>query len=56
MNRMIRRFFPKGSDFSKLKQKDCDRVKDYLNNYQRHALGGQTPLELWLKYTTVPPL
>lgn len=56
MNRMIRRFFPKGSDFSKLKQKDFDRVKDYLNNYQRRVLGGQTPLELWLKCTTVPPL
>ena len=56
MNRMIRRFFPKGSDFNQLKQKDFDRVKDYLNNYQRRVLGGQTPLELWLKCTTVPPL
>nr|WP_325298828.1 IS30 family transposase [uncultured Dysosmobacter sp.] len=56
MNRMIRRFFPKGSDFSKLKQRDCDNVAAYLNNYQRRSLGGQTPLELWLKYTTLPPL
>ena len=56
MNRMIRRFFPKGSDFSKLTQKDCDRVADYLNHYERKSLGGKTPLELWQQYTDLPPL
>ncbi len=56
MNRMIRRYFPKGSDFSELKQKDCTRVQDTLNNYPRRSLGGKTPLELWLQCTTIPPL
>ena len=45
MNRMIRRFFPKGSDFSKLKQKDCNQVQDWLNDYPRPSLGGKTPRE-----------
>lgn len=56
MNRMIRRFFPKGSDFSKIKQKDCTQVAAYLNNYERKSLDGKTPLALWQEYTTIPPL
>lgn len=56
MNRMIRRFFPKGSDFSKLKQADCTRVQNYLNNYERKSLGGKTPLAVWQECTTIPPL
>lgn len=56
MNRMIRRFFPKGSDFSKIKQKDCTQVAVYLNNYERKSLDGKTPLALWQEYTTIPPL
>ena len=56
MNRMIRRFFPKGSDFSELTQKDCSRVANYLNRYERKSLNGLTPLDLWHQYTDLPPL
>lgn len=44
---MIRSFFPKGSDFSKLKQKDCNQVQDWLNDYPRRSLGGKSPRERW---------
>lgn len=54
MNRMIRRFFPKGSDFSKLKQKDCNQVQDWLNDYPRRSLGGKTPRERWAEVCPFP--
>ena len=47
MNRMIRRFFPKGTDFTKVTQKRVQQVQDWLNNYERKILDWQTPQFLW---------
>ena len=44
-NRMIRRFFPKGTDFSKVSKKRIADVQDWMNNYPRKILGWQTPNE-----------
>lgn len=44
-NRMIRRFFPKGTDFSKISKKRIAAVQDWMNNYPRRVLNWQTPNE-----------
>ena len=44
-NRMIRRFFPKGTDFSKISKKRIAAVQDWMNNYPRKILQWQTPNE-----------
>ena len=44
-NRMIRRFFPKGTDFSKVSKKRIAAVQDWMNNYPRKILDWQTPNE-----------
>lgn len=50
-NRMIRRFIPKGTDISKLSDKDIKRIEDWMNNYPRRILGYRTPKELVLAVT-----
>ena len=37
-NKMLRRFFPKGFDFSNTTQEDVQRACDWINNYPREAL------------------
>lgn len=44
-NRELRRFFPKGTDFSKVTQKDVDYAVNWLNNCPRRSLGYRTPKE-----------
>ena len=44
-NRMIRRFFPKGTDFSQVSEEEIQKVMDWMNNYLRKRLGWLTPLE-----------
>ena len=44
-NRMIRRFFPKGTDFSKVTKKRIQEVQDWMNEYPRKILGWKTPSE-----------
>ena len=44
-NRMIRRFFPRGTDFSKVSKKRIAAVQDWMNNYPRRVLQWQTPNE-----------
>lgn len=44
-NRMMRRFFPKGTDFSKISKKRIAAVQDWMNNYPRKILQWQTPNE-----------
>jgi len=44
-NRMIRRWFPKGTDFSKVSKAKILRVQDWMNHYPRKILGWKTPLE-----------
>ena len=46
-NRIIRRFFPKGKSLCKYKQKDCDRVADWINAMPRKILSYSTSAELF---------
>ena len=39
-NGIIRRFFPKGTDFSKVSARKIKQVQDWMNNYPRKILGG----------------
>lgn len=43
MNRMIRRFIPKGTDIGKWSDKQIKEIEDWLNNYPRKMLNGSTP-------------
>ena len=45
-NKMIRRFFPKGTDFSEVLQKELDRVVSIINGKPRKILGYRTALEV----------
>lgn len=42
-NRMIRRWYPKGTDFSRVSKKDIAELQDWMNNYPRKILGWKTP-------------
>lgn len=44
-NRIIRRFFPKGTDFEKISKKRIADVQNWMNNYPRKSLNWMTPLE-----------
>lgn len=46
MNRMIRRWFPKGTDFSRITKKEIAECQDWLIHYPRKTLGWKTPAEL----------
>jgi IS30 family transposase len=57
-NGLIRRFFPKGTDFSKINIKQLKNAQNNLNNRPRKELGYKTPNEMmeleWanIKYQT----
>lgn len=44
-NRMIRRWFPKGTNFDKVSQRELKKLEDWMNNYPRKSLGWRTPNE-----------
>lgn len=44
---MLRRFLPKGTDFSKLKPKELQRNKDWVNNYLRKTFGYKTANDMY---------
>lgn len=44
-NRIIRRFFPKGSSFSKITQRDCDFVASRINSIPRRILNYRSSAE-----------
>lgn len=44
-NRIIRRFFPKGTDFTKITKKRIAAVQDWMNNYPRKVLNWKTPYQ-----------
>ena len=46
MNRMIRRWFPKGTDFSKVTKKEIAECREWLFHYPRKILGWKSPAEL----------
>jgi IS30 family transposase len=45
-NKMIRRYFPKGTNFREVSQKAVDRVISIINNKPRKILGYKTALEV----------
>lgn len=45
-NRMIRQWWPKGTDFSTVSQEELDELADHLNNYPRRVLGWRSPAEI----------
>lgn len=45
-NRMIRRWFPKGTDFTKISQKEIAALQEWMNGYPRKVLGWKTPQEV----------
>lgn len=46
-NRMIRRWYPKGTDFGAVDQAELDELADWLNHYPRRRLGGKSPSEVY---------
>ena len=48
-NKMIRRYFPKGTDFTLVSQGEVDRVVSIINNKPRKILGFRSALEVALK-------
>ena len=50
-NGLIRQYFPKGSDFSKITEPDIDFVINRLNHRPRKCLGFETPSTVMLKYS-----
>ena len=44
-NRMIRRWFPKGTDFGKVKNAEIAALQNWMNGYPRKVLGWKTPME-----------
>lgn len=45
-NRMIRRWFPKGTDFTRISKKEIAELQDWMNNYPRRILSWATPAEM----------
>lgn len=46
-NRIVRRFLPKGQSLTKVTQKQCSDISDWMNHYPRKILGWKTPSELF---------
>lgn len=41
-NRMIRRWYPKGTNFDNFTQSDANRIQDWMNEYPRKIFGGKS--------------
>jgi IS30 family transposase len=55
-NGLIRQYFPKQMDFSKINKKDTDRVEKILNNRPRKKLDYSTPNEIVKRYILNPKI
>lgn len=53
LNGLVRRFFPKKTDFSKVTDEELLKVEYLLNTRPRKRLGGKTPLEVLFENTGV---
>lgn len=51
-NRIIRQWFPKGTDFGQVTQEELDDLADFMNHYPRRVLGWKCPAEV----ASNPPL
>ena len=52
-NGLIRQYFPKKSDFTRITEKELQRVEDLLNNRPRKTLGYLTPNQASFKHLSV---
>ena len=48
-NGLIRRFYPKGTDFSMISERELEKVQNLLNDRPRKTLGFKTPKEVFTK-------
>jgi len=55
-NGLVRQFFPKKTDFTKLTSEQIRKVEENLNNRPRKLLKFRTPSEEFLRLTVVTPL
>ena len=46
-NGLVRRTYPKKTDFNKVSTQDLDRLQEHLNNRPRKVLGYHTPKEIY---------
>jgi IS30 family transposase len=46
MNRMIRRYFPKGTDFRKISNDEIQHVEDLINNMKRKIFNGRSSKDM----------
>ena len=47
-NRMLRRWFPKGTDFNKVSKREIEDCERWMNDYPRKSLGWLTPREFMM--------
>jgi IS30 family transposase len=52
-NGLVRQYFPKKCDFTKISDADVQRVEDLLNNRPRKTLGYRTPNEVFFKQHSI---
>ena len=52
-NGLVRQYFPKKYDFSRISDQDLQQVEDRLNNRPRKTLGYRTPNEVFFKKQSV---
>jgi IS30 family transposase len=52
-NGLVRQYFPKKHEFSKISDKNLQQVEDLLNNRPRKTLGYRTPNEVFFKQRSV---
>jgi len=55
VNGLVRRYFPKGTDFSKITDKQVAMVESLINNRPRKCLGYKTPLEVASAFVALRP-
>lgn len=53
-NRMIRRWWPKGTNFDKISGKKISEYLEWVNNYPRKSLGWKTPNEIAKEQPAAP--
>ena len=49
-NKLLRQYFPKGTDFRQVDQADLDKVQTKINRRPREKLNFSSPLEQFIKY------
>ena len=50
MNRLIRRFFPKGTNFDEVDLENIRRAEKWINSYPRKVLGWRSSEEVMAEY------